>query len=282
MLNALTIDLEDWYHPELVRPGLPPGQPEAQIEQSTMVLLDLLASRRIEATFFIVGEVAVRHPQLIRAIAEGGHELACHGMSHYPLWQMSPDQFGMELAEFARVMEELLPGLEIAGFRAPTFSLDRRTGWALGKLVEAGYRYDSSIFPMRTPLYGVSNAPLFPYRPAAEDITRADGGSVVEFPLSVWSRVGIRVPVCGGFYLRVLPLGFLKACLRDINRERPFVIYLHPWEAYAGTPRLSLPALSRWATYHNAASMLDRLTAILDAFDFAPMRTVLAERGDLN
>jgi peptidoglycan-N-acetylglucosamine deacetylase len=280
--NALTIDVEDWYHPELVRHHLPPGIPERQIVQSTQALLDVLESRSIQATFFVVGEVAQQEPQLIQAIAAKGHEIGCHGMSHKPLWQLSPEEFAQELNTFARLMGRLLPGVEIVGFRAPTFSVDHRTAWALEKLREAGYRYDSSVFPMKTPLYGVAGSPLTPYRPAAIDVAQPDDGvGLVEFPLSVWSWAGLRVPVCGGFYLRALPLAFVQFCLRQISQQRPFVIYLHPWESYAGTPRLRLPLLSRWATYHNASFMMDRIAAILDGFSFAPMRTVLAERGYL-
>ena len=281
--NALTIDLEDWYHPELVRHYLPPGRPEGQIVQSTQALLDMLESRGVQATFFVVGEVAQQEPQLIQAIAAKGHEIGCHGMSHKPLWQVSPEEFAQELQDFARLMGQLVPGVEVVGFRAPTFSVDNRTAWALEELRNAGYRYDSSVFPMKTPLYGVVGSPLAPYRPAAMDVAQPDDrGTLVEFPLSVWSWAGLRVPVCGGFYLRCLPLRFVQFCLRQINRQRPFVMYLHPWEAYAGTPRLRLPLLSRWATYHNASSMRDRIAAILDGFSFAPMRTVLSERGYWN
>ncbi|MGQ9492167.1 MAG: polysaccharide deacetylase family protein [Anaerolineae bacterium] len=278
MLHALTIDLEDWYHPELVRPWLSSGEQETQIEQSTWPLLDLLRERRVQATFFVVGQVAQQHPSLIEAIAVQGHELACHGMSHRPLWEMKPDDFRAELEEFSRVMSAITPGAEIIGFRAPTFSLDNRTRWALGILTEFGYLYDSSVFPMRTPLYGVNGCPLTPYRPSAEDIAKPDAhGVLLEFPMSVWSCVGLKIPVSGGVYLRILPLALVKFGLGQISSQRPFVIYVHPWEIYPNTPRLELPFLARLATYHNIGKMLSRLTAILDAFSFAPMRTALEE-----
>nr|MBC7244104.1 polysaccharide deacetylase family protein [Chloroflexota bacterium] len=282
MLNALTIDLEDWYHPELVRPRLSSAEQEAQIEQSTWPLLDLLQERGVKATFFVVGQVAQRHPSLIEAIAAQGHELACHGMSHRPLWEMTPDEFRTELEEFGQVISALVPGTEIIGFRAPTFSLDNRTHWALGILAEFGYRYDSSVFPLRTPLYGVSGCPLTIYRPSAGNIAVPDDhGALLEFPMSVWSWAGLKIPVGGGVYLRILPLALVKFCLRQINSERPFVIYVHPWETYPNTPRLELPLPARLATYHNIGKMLPRLAALLDAFSFAPMRTVLEDIGEL-
>jgi len=281
MRNAFTVDLEDWYHPELVRGAVAQADRESQIEQSTRLLLRLLRERDTRATFFVVGEIAQRHPGLVEDIIEQGHELACHGTSHKPLWQLTPSQFLRELQEFAGVMDEVVPGAEIWGFRAPTFSLDNRTRWALAILAEQGYRYDSSVFPMRTPLYGVSNCPLVPYRPSLEDISIAnEEGSVVEFPMSIWAWKRLRVPVCGGFYLRALPFGFIRFCLRQINQRRPFAIYVHPWEAHTDTPRLALPLLSRFGTYYNIGGMESRLVDLLDEFSFAPMRSVLEEMGE--
>ncbi len=289
MLNALTIDLEDWYHPELVRhrlPGSTPGSDELRrtlIERATQQLLQLLRERDIAATFFVVGEVAQQHAQLIQEIAEQGHELACHGMSHKPLWEMTADAFRAELDAFDAVMSEILPRVDIVGFRAPTFSLDNRTRWALDVLTEHGFRYDSSVFPVRTPIYGVGTAPLAPYYPSSEDVAVADDrAELVEFPMSVWPLLGWRVPVSGGFYLRALPFRLVQYGLRQINRQRPFAIYVHPWETHPDTPRLALPITSRFVTYYNIARVLPRLTSLLDSFSFAPMRTVLEELGKLN
>ena len=282
MHNALTIDLEDWYHPELVRHRLPSGEREVQIAESTPLLLNLLRQRGVKATFFVLGEIAQRCPQVIEAIAAQGHELACHGMWHRPLWQTTADEFRSELQEFREAIEAAVPGAEVVGFRAPTFSLNNCTKWALGVLAECGYRYDSSIFPLRTPLYGVDHCPLAPYCPSLEDIRVEDGdGPLVEFPMSVWAWAGLKIPVCGGFYLRALPLRFIQFCLRQISRHRPFAIYLHPWEVYEDTPRLALPLVSRFVTYHNMGTMMQRLAALLDEFPFAPMKVVLEEIGEL-
>jgi polysaccharide deacetylase family protein (PEP-CTERM system associated) len=289
MRNALTIDLEDWYHPELVRDHLPElggGDDELRrtlIERSTRQLLDLLQERGITATFFVVGEVAQQHPQLIQAIAAQGHEVACHGMSHKPLWDMTASSFGAELDQFEALISKVLPRAEIIGFRAPTFSLDNRTRWALEVLAEHGFRYDSSVFPARTPVYGVGSAPLAPYHPSSQDVAAVDGtAQLVEFPMSVWPVLGWRLPVSGGFYLRALPFGLVTRCLRQINRQRPFAVYVHPWELDPDTPRLRLPIASRFITYYNTAAMLPRLVSLLDTFAFAPMRTVLEEMGKLN
>lgn len=282
MLNALTVDLEDWYHAELVRRQLSFGEQAAQIEQSTHLLLDLLRDQGVRGTFFVVGQIAQRHPCLIEAIAIEGHELGCHGMSHTPLWELTPDDFRAELEEFDRVMSAVVPGAQIDGFRAPTFSLDNRTRWALGILAEFGYKYDSSVFPMRTPLYGVDGCPLQPYRPSAGDIAQSDAhGALIEFPVSVCLWMGLKVPVSGGFYLRALPFSLIKLCLRKINGQRPVVIYVHPWEAYPHTTQLKLPVWARFATYYNTWAVLPRLQALLKMFSFAPMRTVLEQLGAL-
>jgi polysaccharide deacetylase family protein (PEP-CTERM system associated) len=297
MLNALTIDVEDWYHPELVHSHASlsvanAGAATPQIEASTGALLDLLRQRGVKATFFVVGEIVQRHPHLIQAIAADGHELGCHGMGHRPLWKLTPDEFRVELEQFAAVMSSVVPGVDVISFRAPTFSLDNRTRWALTVLGSLGYHYDSSIFPLRTPLYGVSGGPLHPYRPSLDDVAaeaeschrpgEEGQGALLEFPMTVWSWAGLRVPICGGFYLRALPLRFVLFALREVNRQRPFVLYVHPWETFAGTPRLALPLLSRLVTYHNLQDMMARLTMLLDVFSFAPMRTVLERMGELS
>jgi polysaccharide deacetylase family protein (PEP-CTERM system associated) len=282
VLNALTIDVEDWYQPELVRHHLSGQEEEMQIEQSGHAVLELLRQHGIKATFFVVGEIARRHPRLIEEVVTQGHELGCHGMSHRPLWELTADEFRHELWQFAEIVDEIVPGMAISGFRAPTFSLDNRSRWALGILTEFGYHYDSSVFPARTPLYGVSGCPLLPYRPSADDIIVVDEqAELIEFPMSVWRWAGLRVPVCGGFYLRALPWSFVRFCLREISASQPFVIYFHPWEIYTETPRVSLPFLSGFITYFNIEKMLDRMTRLLEMFQFAPMKTVLEEMGEL-
>jgi polysaccharide deacetylase family protein (PEP-CTERM system associated) len=259
------------------------GEYQAQIERSTQMLLDLLRSRNTRATFFVVGEIAERQPGIVEAILAEGHELGCHGFSHRPLWEMNPDEFRLELRQFARVLRDIAPGVPVTGFRAPTFSLDNRTRWALPVLAEFGYDYDSSVFPLQTPLYGVNGCPLTPYRPSQDNIAVAEAsGSLLEFPMSVWAWGRVRLPVCGGFYLRALPLRLVHSCLRQINRQRPFVIYIHPWETYPGTPRLPLPWGARFATYYNIGKMQQRFVTILDTFAFAPMRAVLEEMGELS
>ena len=277
-LNALSIDVEDWYHPELVRAHVAPAQVLPRVEQATLPVLELLGRYGVRATFFIVGEVAQAAPDLVREIARRGHEIGCHGVSHRTLHDLGPEGLRAELAAYRATMETIGIG-EVIGFRAPTFSLDQRSAWAVPILAEAGYRYDSSIFPLRNYMYGVSGAPLAPYRIGAQDVGRADaGGALWEFPMSIWQAGPLKVPVSGGFYLRALPWPLVRGLLGRINAaSRPFVIYVHPWEADAGTPRRGeLSRLDRWITYVNSASTLPKLERLLRSFSFAPMRDALA------
>ena len=275
--QALSIDLEAWYHAELVRRHVDRSRAHAQLVEATQPVLDLLAQMATRATFFVVGEVLELEPDLVRAIAGAGHEVACHGWSHRPLWALDATSFRNELGRYGEALAGL--GLPPAvGYRAPTFSLGPRTAWALAELAAAGYRYDSSLFPRRMGLYGVAGAPLAPYRPALDDLCRHDpAGPLVEFPMAVWRGLGGTWPVAGGFYLRVLPFRLLRSLLRRVQAEgRPFVLYLHPWEAYPATPRVSgLNPWERWVTYTGAKSALPRLRALLEEFRFAPLREVL-------
>ena len=158
VINALSFDVEDWYHPELVREVV--KEPHSQIMESTRPIIDLLDRYRIKASFFIVGEIAEQNPDLVETIFLKGHEIGCHGYSHKPLWVLNESLFRRELELFHSVMERILGKVKIKGFRAPTFSLDDRTQWALRILGDFGYQYDASLFPAKiNPLYGVRGGP---------------------------------------------------------------------------------------------------------------------------
>ena len=278
MLNALSIDLEDWFHAELVRSRLGTSRPERRVHWAVEPILTLLQRYHVRATFFVLGDVLQHHPDLVRRIHEEGHEIGSHGWSHRPLWTLDRERFAWELEEFDREIGAIVPPESVVGFRAPTFSLDERTHWALPILRAHGYRYDSSIFPLRTYLYGVTDCPPGPYHPTEDQLTEDHPGvSFLEFPLSAYRLAGFNVPVCGGFYLRAMPLALLRHLLGRINAAGyPTVIYLHPWEADVGTPRITgLSPMTRFVTYYNARSVLYKLEALLQSFSFAPLVEVL-------
>jgi polysaccharide deacetylase family protein (PEP-CTERM system associated) len=278
---ALSVDLEDYYHPELIRRHSPPGAAfQSRVEASTLPLLDLIEHHGVKATFFIVGEVIRPAARIIERIARGGHEIGCHTHSHRPLWELSPDSFREELRSFRRDLREVAGNVEVRGFRAPTFSVDSRTAWALRVLEEEGYTYDSSIVPARGPLYGCPGAPRGIYRPAALDLTRDDpAGRIVEFPAPVTSLAGARLPMGGGIYLRVLPFPLYERFVRGILSARPFFLYVHPWETDPEIPRVDLPAFSRWATYSGMKGMLRKVEKLLTRIRFTTMRSVLRSSG---
>lgn len=274
--HALSFDVEDWYHPELVRPYVSEASGSI-ISEATHEVLVLLERHGVRATFFIVGEVAARYPDLVREIHAAGHEVACHGMSHRPLWDLTPDSLRAELKAFANVVTPLVGENPVVGFRAPTFSLDNRTAWAINVLREFAYQYDSSIFPVRTPLYGVQDCPSGPYYLSSGDVTRAgQPGDFVEFPLPAFRWACLKVPVGGGFYLRAVPFGVLVSLLRRVAKKAPFVLYVHPWEMYREIPRETLSPLSRLVSYYNIEGATAKLEGLLRIFAFAPIREVLA------
>lgn len=288
MINALSIDLEEWFHAELLRRHVPPEARQfGQAAQATRRLLELLDAYDARATFFVVGELIAAEPELIGEILAAGHEIGCHGLTHSPLWKLDPASLGEELKNWRTLFHQVLNGTSppIEGFRAPTFSLDRTTSWALPVLTEWGFRYDSSIFPRRNHVYGVRGAPTIPYRPAADNLVDHDpNGEIAEFPMSVARVLGKRVPISGGFYLRVLPLNFIIRGFRQINaRCRPFNLYLHPWETWDATPRVrGLSMIESFITYHNLGRpVLDKLEVLLTEFRFAPVAEVLARYGIL-
>ena len=282
MRNALSIDMEDWFHAELVRSRLEKAWPKRRIEWAIAPILTLLQRYNVRATFFVVGDVMRHHPELIGRIWEEGHEIGCHGWSHRPLWTLDPERFAWELEEYDRDAAGIVPVDEIVGFRAPTFSLDERTSWAIDILREHGFRYDSSIFPVRTYLYGLDGCPSIPYRPTGEELTcDHEGQDFIEFPLTACRLGGFAVPVSGGFYLRAMPLSILQRLLARVNaQQRSFVIYLHPWEADVETPRVEgMSLMNRFVTYYNTKSTLHKLEVLLQNFSFVPLREVLGIQG---
>ncbi len=275
---AFSFDIEDWHHSELNPVG--DARPEESIvERGTSAILDLLARHGWRSTFFVLGDVVRERPELIRRMVREGHELACHGMSHQPLWRATPEGFRSELREFRAIVESVLGAFPVTGFRAPTFSIDRGNPWALDVLADEGYAYDSSIFPMKVKMYGVAGAPVGIYRPARADVRRHDPqGRLVEFPVAIAEMQGVRFPVGGGFYLRVLPLPVFRAGLDFILRHRPFALYLHPREITPEVRRVPLDPVNGFITYVNLGTVIAKLEHLFERYEWTTMRDIL-ERG---
>lgn len=277
---SLTFDIEDWTHPELVRAQITPEETRTVVRAGTEAILAVLERHGARSTFFILGDVARRYPDLVRRIAAAGHEIGSHGYSHTPLWRLDRHSFRAELRQFRAAIQDALNEDRVRGFRAPTFSLDRSTAWALEVLAEEGFDYDLSIFPAKVKLYGMSGAPLGVYRPSAEDPGRHDpGGRVIEFPVAVHQVCGFRLPVAGGFYLRALPFRIFRASLDAIVARRPANLFLHPWECAMDVPRVPLGTVASFITYVNLPGVLAKLDQLAARYDVRPMIEILEEAG---
>lgn len=274
MRNVMSVDVEDWFCVHNLSRLIPYAEwdkCESRVERSTGWLLDLFGKHRVEATFFVLGWVADRFPDLVREIERRGHEVASHGYSHQLLTSMQPEEFRADLQRSLLVLARTARQ-EIRGFRAPSFSLTRQTLWAVDILQECGIRYDSSVFPVAFhPDYGIADADLRPYR-LAERLT--------ELPMGVAEVFGRRIPCCGGGYFRLYPYAVTRALMRICNRQgRPVMFYLHPWEADPGQPRLAgLPWSKRFRHYNNLEKTAERLERLLTDFTFTSARQLIADQ----
>jgi polysaccharide deacetylase family protein (PEP-CTERM system associated) len=265
--NAFTVDLEDWYQgltSTNSRMDLWPSL-ESRVVVATRSLLSLLAQYNVRATFFVLGKVAEQHPALIEEVAAAGHELGVHGHLHRFVNRLTPAEFGREL-EQGRAAIQRITGTVLLGHRAPYFSIDASSLWALDVLAGQGFHYDSSFFPVRNMLYGYADAPRTPHR---------DRG-LVEFPVSTIRVGGRNVPFAGGFYMRTLPYPLIRWAMRRVNREGlPAILYLHPWELDLEQPRPRVTARERLTHYHGRGTLRSKLERLLSEFSFGPLCSLL-------
>ena len=278
IVNAFSVDVEDYFQVAALAPAIAReswDKRESRVERNTDLLLALLAERSIRGTFFVLGWIAERHPALVKRIAAAGHEIASHGYSHHLIYSQSREDFYEETVRSKRLLEDL-SAAAVIGYRAASFSITRRSLWALDVLAELGFRYDSSIFPIRHDRYGIPGAAAEPGK-----VTAPSGATLVEFPMSAATFLGLKVPVSGGGYFRLLPYALTRRGLRQINERggRPFTFYLHPWEVDPGQPRVRVGWLSRFRHYTNLDRCEPRLRRLLAEFRFAPMREVLRTCG---
>jgi polysaccharide deacetylase family protein (PEP-CTERM system associated) len=269
--HCLTVDVEEHFQVSSFDSAEHRGRwdgLESRVERNTRAMLDLLAAHQARATFFVLGWVAERYPDLVRAIAAAGHEVASHGYAHEMVTDQTPDAFRRDVRRAKRLLEDITGGA-VLGYRAPSFTITKTTLWALPILVEEGYRYDSSIVPIVHDRYGLPGAPAHPHAMATT------GGSLWEVPPSTATLCGVTFPVGGGGYLRLYPLPFFLWLLRRVTRSgHPAVLYVHPWELDADQPRMNGSAFSRFRHYRNLDATAPRLRRLLGDFHFGPIREV--------
>jgi polysaccharide deacetylase family protein (PEP-CTERM system associated) len=279
MLNAFSVDVEDWYQVSDLAVAAPFAKWsafESRIVRNTQRLLDLLAEYGIKGTFFVLTWNAERHPELVRQIAGAGHEIASHGHRHRLTYEQTPEEFREDVRHSKAVLENII-GEEVLGYRAPSFSLTQASWWAVDVLLDCGFRYDSSIFPIRDRLYGLPGAHRFPF------VIRTEGGrELVEFPMTT-ARVSNRNwPLGGGGYLRLLPYQYMRWGMRRVNREaQPALVYVHPWEVDPEQPRLPTHGRRGFSTHYiNLRRTEMKLRRLMQDFAFAPVRHVLSLKRD--
>ena len=244
----------------------------SRVEANTERILELMEAASAIGTFFVLGWVADRCPALVRRIASAGHEIGSHSWWHHRVLTLTPEAFRREVRDSKARLEDL-SGTPVEGFRAPSFSIVPGIEWAFDVLIEEGYRYDSSVFPIRRPGYGYPGAPLHPYR-----IERSRG-SLDEYPLATLEVAGLRLPAAGGGYLRQFPLAVIRAAFRQAERQgRPGMFYIHPWEVDPDQPRLPVGMLTRMRHYRGLGQTAERLTRMLKWFSFTSVRGWVASR----
>jgi polysaccharide deacetylase family protein (PEP-CTERM system associated) len=279
--HLLSIDLEDWFTSGHLRHYVKPGEIVSRIEATTYPILELLDRKNTKATFFVLGSVARDKPRLIADIYKAGHEVASHGFSHTPLWELTPESFRKEILETNDVLSNIT-GAEIKGFRAPYCSLDNSTRWAIPVLIEEGFRYDSSIFPMKTPRYGVKGASVNMYFISEQDVLLEDEErKLLEIPFTIYDNKILNIPCTGGIYARYLPLSLLQYFLKKVAQQRPLNFYCHPWETDAEMPKVSVPFYNKMVVYYNNSSYLTKIEALTSLFSFTSFERLLAKKGML-
>jgi polysaccharide deacetylase family protein (PEP-CTERM system associated) len=267
--NVVSVDVEDYFHAETFSAVVDRSNWESyssRVEMNTRRLLDLFAELNIHATFFILGWVAERFPALVREIAAGGHELACHSYWHRLIYKLEPTEFRKDTLRAKNAIEQIA-GQAIYGYRAPTYSVIDSSVWALDILSELGFTYDSSIFPIHHDRYGMPGAPRAPFR------FRTSSGFMTEFPITTFRLAGHNLPVGGGGYLRLLPRMYTRIGLKRVQKEGlPTVIYIHPWEVDSEQPTLPVSLKSRLRHYTNLSRTFDRFQSVLQAGKYTSFR----------
>jgi polysaccharide deacetylase family protein (PEP-CTERM system associated) len=281
--NCLTIDVEDYFQVNAFAAHIRQDQWDSfplRVDANTRRILDILDEYSIKATFFMLGWVAERLPSLARDIHQRGHEIACHGYWHELIYKIGQEQFREDIRKSKMLLEDQT-GQQIKGYRAPSYSIVRTSLWALDILVEEGFTYDSSIFPVTHDTYGIPGAERFPH------VLQTGAGPLLEVPLTTMPlRLGskeMRLPIAGGGYLRLLPVVIIRKGIESINdrENQPTVLYFHPWEIDPDQPRIKAGMKSTFRHYVNLHKTERKLRHLFANLRFAPMAEVLSEIGYL-
>jgi polysaccharide deacetylase family protein (PEP-CTERM system associated) len=274
IVNALSVDVEEYYHSMEFEAAVPAAERPyltSRVELSIDRVLALFARFDVYATFFIVGQVATDHPAMVRRIAAAGHEVACHSERHELVWRQTPQAFRDDI-QCAKARLEDLSGQPVLGYRAPNYSIGPKQSWAYDLLLEAGFHYDSSVYPILHDRYGQRNAPRFPF-----EICRHGDQQLIEFPIGTVRLFGVNLPIGGGGYFRLLPADWIRRGIKRVNvhDKQPVMFYFHPWELDPDQPRPPMPWHHRFRHYVNLEHMTSKLQHLLQHTQFAPACDIL-------
>jgi len=266
MKNILSFDIEDWFHPEIFGNRFNKenwDKLESRVKESTEIILNFLSKNNLKATFFFLGWIAEKCPQIVELTVKGGHEIGVHGYSHTRLDMLTPDEFRDELKLSINILSSI-SGKKLLGYRAPTFSITKNTLWALPILMEEGIRYDSSIYPIYHDRYGIPDAPKYPHV-----IYKNGKHSLLEFPMSTVQIWKYNLPFGGGGYLRLYPFWLTLKLMKKCNKEnQPIIFYAHPWEFDKNLPKVDLSFFRKVRHYAGINKFLERMTLITNMFEF--------------
>lgn len=272
--NALSVDVEEYYHGMEFEAAMPGGRRESlpsRVEESVEKVLTLLAAHSATATFFTVGQVAEAHPEMVRNISNAGHEVACHSYRHELVYRQNPDEFRADVHRAKALLEDLT-GQVVIGYRAPNYSIQAGQQWAYDILLEEGFHYDSSVYPIVHDRYGQADAPRFVY-----EIRQSAERALLEFPIGTVRIAGVNLPLGGGGYFRLLPEFVFRLGIRYVNgnEKHPVMFYFHPWELDPDQPRLPMPWHHRFRHYVGLSRQTAKLSTLFRYTRFASVRDIL-------
>ena len=278
-MNILGIDFEDWYHPELIKKHIEKKYYEPRIIQGINKILELLNRNDTKATFFVVGELLEYKPELLDLILDNGHEIGFHTMKHTRVDTAGfQDEFDNEI----KIFDKLTNGKSV-GFRAPSFSLNKKSSWVIDVLEKNQYVYDTSVVPVKTNLYGIPDAETNPYKITSRNLkNNTSDGKILEFPLLITRFLGKKIPAGGGFYLRTLPTRVIENAIKSYEKNQvPGVFYIHSWELTPEfMPKIKLPKKDHFITFHNIDKAYSKMENLLEKFKFTSFSKFIQENKE--
>jgi polysaccharide deacetylase family protein (PEP-CTERM system associated) len=280
-MNILGIDFEDWFHPELIQPYITGMEKKPTVVEGLEKILDLLRKNDTKATFFVVGELLKFKPEILDKIIENDHDIAFHTMRHTRIDVPNfREIFEDEIIEFSELTEG-----KSRGFRAPSFSLNKKSSWIIDVLEKNNYVFDSSVVPTKTSLYGIPDAEQNPYRISSRKLeSDSEDAKIIEFPLMITKFLGKKLPAGGGFYLRTLPSRVIKNAIKSYEKRNiPGVFYIHSWElAPEYMPKIDLPTKENFITYHNISKAFEKMDSLLKQFSFTSFSNYLTKEKNMS